>query len=64
MSLQTKKNKPCAVSSTGDERVDEEFMTIAGSNVERSIAIFVHTVDFSTWNKLLIHEENVTQEWI
>lgn len=57
-------NKPCAVCSTGDERVDEEFMSVTGSNVERGVAILVHTVDLTAWYKTVSlyaeHATNVT----
>lgn len=39
------KNKPCAVGPAGDERVDEEFMAVAGGDVERSVTVLVHTID-------------------
>ena len=47
-------NKPCAVCSTGDERVDEEFMSVTCSNVERGVAILVHAVDLTAWNKMWV----------
>lgn len=45
---EVKTNKLCAVCSAGDERVDEEFMPIPGSDVERGVAVLVHTVNLPT----------------
>lgn len=46
---EVKTNKLCAVCSAGDERVDEEFMPITGSDMERGVAVFVHNVNLPTW---------------
>lgn len=51
--------EPCAVRAAGDKCVDEEFVAIAGSDVERSVAVLVHAVNLPTWSKMFIHAEDM-----
>lgn len=39
---------PGRVCSVGHQSADQQFMAILSSNVERSIAILIHTVNFPT----------------
>ena len=41
---------PRAVGSAGDQRVDEQLMTVAGGDVQRGVAVLVHAVDFPAWS--------------
>ena len=41
---------PRAVGPAGDQRVDEQLVAVAGGDVERGVAVLVHTVDFPAWS--------------
>lgn len=53
------KASPGAVCSTCDERVDQEFVTVACSNMEGSVAVLVDAVNLSTWSKMDVFEDHV-----
>lgn len=42
---------PGRVCSVGHQSADQQFMAVLSSNVERSIAILIHTINFPTWWK-------------
>lgn len=41
-------DRPGAVCPAGDQSVDEQLVTVTGSNVERSVSILIHTVNLPT----------------
>lgn len=43
-------DRPGAVCPAGDQGVDEQLVTVTGSNVEGSVSVLIHAVDLPTWH--------------
>lgn len=46
--MERRATRPGAVGSAGDQSVDEQLVTITGSDVKRGVSVLIHAVNLPT----------------